>query len=88
MSILINGMAMPGSCGRCPMYNNCAGHYMNPFENAVRGKDCPLVPVPPHGRLIDADALIKALGIGDLPIRLTHEIINAPTVLEAEEGDI
>jgi transcription initiation factor IIE alpha subunit len=31
-------------------------------------------------RLIDADALIKALDIGDLPIRLTYEINNAPTV--------
>ena len=31
-------------------------------------------------RLIDADALIKTLGIGDLPIRLTYEIYNAPTV--------
>ena len=31
-------------------------------------------------RLIDADALIKTLGIGDMPIRLTYEINNAPTV--------
>lgn len=31
-------------------------------------------------RLIDADALIKTLGIDDLPIRLTYEIENAPTV--------
>lgn len=31
-------------------------------------------------RLIDADALIKTLGIGDLPIRLTYEINNSPTV--------
>ena len=31
-------------------------------------------------RPIDADALIKTLGIGDMPIRLTYEINNAPTV--------
>lgn len=31
-------------------------------------------------RLIDADSLIKSLGIGDLPIRLTYEIESAPTV--------
>lgn len=31
-------------------------------------------------RLIDADALIKKLGIGDFPIRLTYEINHAPTV--------
>ena len=31
-------------------------------------------------RLIDADALIKTLGIGDLPIRLTYEITHAPTI--------
>ncbi len=31
-------------------------------------------------RLIDADALIKSLGIGDLPIKLRYEIESAPTV--------
>jgi len=31
-------------------------------------------------RLIDADALIKKLGVADLPIRLTYEINNMPTI--------
>jgi len=38
--------------------------------------DCPLVEVPNHGRLIDADAL---------PIDIEWEdILDAPTVIEAE----
>lgn len=58
------------------------------------------VPVPPHGRLIDADALednvttyyaIPALANAmdfepDLVLRL-REIDSAPTVIEAEEGE-
>ena len=31
--------------------------HINPFEEKL--KTCPLVPVPPHGRLIDADAFTK-----------------------------
>ena len=48
MSILIKGMKMPESCGKCFVGNR---------EICVNG--CPLVPVPPHGDLIDRDALIK-----------------------------
>ena len=59
MSILIKGMEMPTSCAKCKLF----GEYGCAFIGAVgyaltegrRSKDCPLVPVPPHGRLIDAD---------------------------------
>ena len=56
----------------------------------VRMGDCPLVPVPPHGRLIDADAIPYLLGT-------THEkaydvvprfmIDKMPTVIEADGLD-
>lgn len=67
MSILIKGMEMPKSCGDCKAfvcYRQWAGDVGDCFcgitKNDAKAKeknaDCPLVPVPKHGRLIDADA--------------------------------
>lgn len=67
MSILINDMEMPTSCVLCRMSEY---HVANPYckiteakilRDRDRNNDCPLVPVPPHGRLIDADAFTKRL---------------------------
>lgn len=56
--------------------------------------NCPLVSIPPHGRLIDADALDKQI-YNDIPLKVfgtlkrMAEIRNivdkAPTIIEAEE---
>ena len=67
MSVLIKGMEMPKSClicvcdipkGNCDLWRN-----QTPEEHRrERHPDCPLVEVPtPHGRLIDADALVHDL---------------------------
>ena len=66
MGVYIN-MEMPISCERCPMldwdldYIKCKvtdRHFkMTECWRSIRVPDCPLIPVPPHGRLIDADAL-------------------------------
>ena len=58
--IYIPGIEMPTSCAKCRLFNY---EYGCPFIGAVgyaltkgkRNEDCPLVPVPDHGRLIDAD---------------------------------
>lgn len=65
-----------------------------------RAKNCPLVELPPHGRLIDADALLKEAEVpatlfpSGRGLRLevwTHavasgDVINAPTIIpESEE---
>lgn len=68
MSILIKGMEMPKSCwvcevggaaqmdnATCPFYSMEYWEQENYQDKIADG--CPLVPVPPHGRLIDADAL-------------------------------
>lgn len=55
-------------------------------------EDCPLVPVPPHGRLVDGDRLLSErmkrayyhLPNGDTAIPII-DIEHAPTILEAEE---
>lgn len=65
MSILIRGMEMPTSCVNCRfsgfggLRNErvvCMHTGSNAYMNEVQYlDDCPLVPVPPHGALIDRD---------------------------------
>lgn len=94
MSILIKGMEMPKECWKCPLLGNLSCNYKKeliPLEG--KRNDCPLVEVPPHGRLIDADALLKTdrnvYGINGGAIGVRHnfydeEILNAPTIIESE----
>ena len=69
MSILIKGMKMPESCLNCPLetdYGTC-GHFNgadyaeHPTGYSSRPVWCPLIELPPHGDLIDRDALSKSL---------------------------
>jgi hypothetical protein len=61
---------------------------------------CPLVPVPPHGRLIDASEKIKVQMYDDMTedyriVEMTIDYLlgqgwveaNAPTIIDAEEGE-
>lgn len=76
MSLLIKGMEMPTRCGQCRFFawsrgvgQHCAVDSDITFHATIDGMDvkyerngdCPLVPVPPHGRLIDADELSEDL---------------------------
>lgn len=61
----------------------------DPFEGIY--KDCPLVPVnTPHGRLIDANALVDTVMHTNIQADIKEFIEDligiAPTVIEAEEG--
>ena len=68
MSVVIRGMKMPTSCSECAFcgYYGKGDHvcditgkevvYELSLENRL--DDCPLVELPPHGRLIDADELV------------------------------
>lgn len=69
--IYIPGMEMPTSCRDCwieqeGFWCGALDGYQNTrcFTNERR-EDCPLVPVPPHGRLIDGDALKDAIDSTD-----------------------
>ena len=59
MSILINGMNMPDRCGHCRFATafdcDVDGQFIQTHD--AKRRDCPLIEVPEHGRLIDADAL-------------------------------
>lgn len=106
MSVLIKGMGMPFTCLTCD-FHKCAGGVgdfcsltkRRQFRFKNRPKDCPLVPVPPHGRLVDAryirgaiiqkwmdkagDSHMYKCGMED-----AYEVIrNAPTIIPAEEGE-
>ena len=67
MSILIPGMEMPKSCARCRCNRGCqtvndriARMDERPwFPSDHRHNDCPLVPVPEHGPLVDALDIIN-----------------------------
>ena len=61
--VYIPNVQMPKDCTYCPCFNGISG-WCNADESLIRPKDtfkrhpdCPLIPVPDHGRLIDADAL-------------------------------
>lgn len=58
MSILIKGFPLPNNCGACPLR---LAWCRERIYMVTRPKRCPLVPIPPHGRLIDADALTKEI---------------------------
>lgn len=100
MSILIKGMTMPTNCADCPLgCSLCC--YLLPgvpalwaeYNRCVREKrmhsHCPLVPIPPHGRLIDADAMKEAFSKvwkdNQFYSTITAEVVdNTPTIIEAE----
>lgn len=99
MSILIRGIEMPKRCEECRFYGvDCdAGCWLEKqfvirkFKQA-KPDWCPLVEVPtPHGRLVDADELLKRKGDaydsrGHLLYAVgTGSIVTAPTIIEAEE---
>ena len=94
MSLIIKGVDMPKYCYTCPAYD-----YIKSFccvlrtkvinLNDNRYKDCPLIAVPTHGRLIDADKLLESFGEA---LDEDRHFVNyfalvdeAPTVVEAEE---
>lgn len=101
MGVYIN-MEMPTSCESCPCKTadafgglGCQATGYIPLRKANQDRPdwCPLVPVPQHGRLIDADALMRHKGDcydaeGHLLYAVgTGNILCAPTIIPAEEED-
>lgn len=95
MSILIKGMEMPTNCSACKFFDHgdCEllpyGDYID--DKHKRRDNCPLIELPPHGRLIDADAL-RDKWIWGTTDRLGYtkcievvDLDDAPTIIEAED---
>lgn len=75
MGVYIPNMQVPKTCGKCLLVG---WHYVFDCrldECDTRMQSCPLVEVPPHGRLIDRDALTL---FGQIVTR------DAPTIIPAE----
>lgn len=106
MGIYIKGMKMPTGCAFCKIKKRNGGKMVCPLCNEewdihdpmsadFRLESCPLVPVPPHGRLIDADALKASLAFAEktadwaVPaLRAVLMVIDEmPTIIPAEEGE-
>jgi len=106
MSILIKGMEMPQNCGDCPLfeskyhYHGC--HAVPESFSVLNMWDfvgekpswCPLIELPPHGRLVDIDRLFLEVnnlinsekGILQIVSETEKLIRNAPIVVESEDA--
>ena len=105
MSVLIKGMEMPTYCNVCPMQRTdntgeitfCAltrkvtRWWMYDRNESSEG-NCPLIEIKPHGRLIDADALIGLLGIMgdkcDNPVvweQMRYIVEDVPTIIPSDK---
>ena len=103
MGVYIKGMEMPKSCDNCPLGDSLCccllpgvpslwAEYANAVKEKRLHSDCPLVPVPEHGRLIDADEFLKrAIGTkcfrGDYALMLEELVGESVTIIPAEEGE-
>lgn len=100
--VYIKGMEMPTRCYTCPCadleFYDCNLMPGTRIEQHKRLDDCPLIPVPPHGRLIDADALYRKIkaecnpygkpSIGyDDGLKVLGIIGSTPPVIPAEDAD-
>lgn len=110
--VYIERMEMPRACVwrengyfvTCPFYDidgycgalNCEACH----KEDERRSDCPLIPVPDHGRLIDADALATALlekvkGDDAFSVDIVkyvcqafvRVVLDAPTVIRADKEE-
>lgn len=110
MGVYIKGMEMPTSCSECAFcgYYGNGEHMCDVIQKAVeyesaktsRLDGCPLIPVPPHGELIDRDEMFEEFVIeGQKSTRykigerwelngeeIRRVIANLPTVITAEES--
>ena len=98
MSVIVSGMEMPEHCGYCRFRYDGICHALQKTQYSM--EECPLVPIPEHGDLIDHNALKIAVMDCNAETRLDFlkhamDCINkAPVVIpsdmpiyEAEEGE-
>lgn len=95
-NILIKGMEMPENCAECRFWSVCEclkdyEDYVSVLESVddgdlVRDDNCPLVEIPtPHGRLIDADKLMRDIDEYHLSDgKFQHWVEVQQTVIEPE----
>ena len=108
--VFIPNEELPQNCYECFLKMNCddcegwecvcvpSHHqigYLDELLSDKRRDDCPLVELPPHGRLIDADALRDECSTDNKPkedweypwYEAQSMIDNAPTIIPADGGE-
>lgn len=107
--ILIKNMEMPKSCDNCWALDDYGDYPRCRITEEQRGYNfpirdkrmdkCPLVEIKPHGRLIDANALLESIkearkkdpDVEDVYIDdyfiMAEWLMSAPTIIPAEEGE-
>lgn len=100
MNILIKGIKMPKNCEECDAKALCKNYWRRVREKYTRPSWCPLFLVPPHGRLIDADALWVEINkicdrrdagiIADLTCiqQILSALRHAPTIISADQSNV
>ena len=103
MSMLIKNMVMPKNCLECyfnyDMYRCMITSKSTTLADTERLSDCPLIELPPHERLIDADAWIAKVreellsphskkGALEIMGAMFRYVLDAPTIIEAEKSDM
>lgn len=105
MSVIVKGMKMPKKCDECHFYrywdemaSSCRAFNKTKWIDDCdmkkeRHPDCQLIELPPHGDLIDRDALMKKLNNCMFPsdmvtTRAVSMAMNwlkeSPTIIESE----
>ena len=100
MSVIVKNMEMPKNCKDCPFSDHEAwclipGDWRERYycPDDERSEYCPLIELPPHGRLIDADKLLEKAywdyneathDYNNIKVVSEYDIADAPTVIEAE----
>jgi len=105
MGVYIPNMEMPTSCEDCPLGDSLHCEVLPSvpalwaeYTNAIREKrlhsECPLVPVPSHGRLIDADVLPMEESVPTVMMHdgerwiSAYELAMAPTIIPADRKEV
>lgn len=101
MTVLIKGAKIPKTCSKCPLCQfggfplelRClvTDESINFDATEKRAGNCPLVEIPPHSRLIDADETKRVFGDYFEKVKVARRFAKSlvdnaiPTVIESEE---
>ena len=88
--MIVKGMEMPKNCGECPFIFTSWGieYYCHLAESSTSAEyvgrekmtNCPLIELPPHGRLIDVST-VEEIRFHDAD---GHHVINGEQLCELE----
>lgn len=90
MSVIVKGMEMPKNCQECGLYieGACYAKGYRDYRlimDKSKPDDCPLIELPPHGRLADLDKMINDFWDCDSMIIGNYELEKIETVIEGSE---